>query len=748
VSRKRERARDKGRPQGRSQGRPGIGHRIRSRIGLVLVLAAIAGFVLHAREIQYTQDDAYISLRYAKNLVDGHGLVFNPGERVEGYSNFTWTLLLAAFIKLGAPPIETSRWLGVVFGALAILVAARFARALEGGWGVASVATAALVAGSTAFALWSTGGLETALFALLVTAGLERGLAPGVGRRGRIAAPVLLCLAALTRPDGPLVFALWFAIRAIDEIIGGPAAQPGGRRSLVRDAVLFVGPLLPYAAWKIWYFGDLLPNTYYAKAGLSASYVSRGLEYALDFFRAYGLWGIAPALALASVLRTGWRGVELRLLAIWAGTAAYIVVIGGDVLHVHRFWLPILPIGCLLVARGITFVAGRAVGVLPGSGRGARPALAPLLSVVLTATLVFSGIRLNWDWIMERRNLEIGFVGNMTQTGVWLKRNFPPDATIAITTIGAISYWSELRVIDLLGLTDREIAREPAIIDGLEDTWREIKYNAGSVLRREPDAILFSTGVRPSSAAEKALFLHESFLESYYGYYFRSEPWRKDIQAMFRRRPDARPYWPDRIGTDDFGFIDLYMSAHITKARQQDHLGAAELFRQSMEAAPEFFWAREWWAVARLDGGDSTAVPVLDEVVRQQPYSIVALGRLADERLRSGDLESAEELFTRLREMDPDDSIGWMGMAEIYRMKGETEKAYEMALESMKRWDTNPRHLWLFGTIAAATDRLDDAERAFDRILRLEPEGPNAEVVRGAVEQVRASRRAALPGQQ
>jgi hypothetical protein len=61
-------------------------------------------------------DDAYVSFRYAENLVHGlvhgHGLVFNPGERVEGYSNFLWVLLAATAIAAGTDPLVAMQWLG------------------------------------------------------------------------------------------------------------------------------------------------------------------------------------------------------------------------------------------------------------------------------------------------------------------------------------------------------------------------------------------------------------------------------------------------------------------------------------------------------------------------------------------------------------------------------------------------------------------------------------------------------------
>jgi len=69
------------------------------------------------------QEDAFISIRYAQNLVDGHGLVYNAGERVEGYTNFLWTLLLAGGLKLGVPPVPLARYMSMA--AAFLLIAAR-----------------------------------------------------------------------------------------------------------------------------------------------------------------------------------------------------------------------------------------------------------------------------------------------------------------------------------------------------------------------------------------------------------------------------------------------------------------------------------------------------------------------------------------------------------------------------------------------------------------------------------------------
>ena len=98
-----------GKPLGRSA------HHI---MGLVLPL--ITAFATMWRLRSFTIDDAYISYRYSRNLAKGLGLVYNAGERIEGYTNFSWTVLLALGAKLGVDPAVTAKVLGFAFGLAAI----------------------------------------------------------------------------------------------------------------------------------------------------------------------------------------------------------------------------------------------------------------------------------------------------------------------------------------------------------------------------------------------------------------------------------------------------------------------------------------------------------------------------------------------------------------------------------------------------------------------------------------------------
>ncbi len=178
-----------------------------------VLAAAFVGFLAHAWHYAFLTDDAYISFHYAQNLVDGAGLVFNPGERVEGYTNFSWVLLMAAFDAIGLRPhlvaTPLSLLASVGLWGVAVAFAARSAPRKHAGFAAAFVAIGLALAPSVA--VWSTSGLETRFYELLVLAGIVRLVHEDdrlvAGETPWPLASLLLALGCLTRPDCLLIAA-------------------------------------------------------------------------------------------------------------------------------------------------------------------------------------------------------------------------------------------------------------------------------------------------------------------------------------------------------------------------------------------------------------------------------------------------------------------------------------------------------------------------------------------------------------
>jgi arabinofuranosyltransferase len=432
----------------------------------VLLLAALVPF-----NLEHTVDDAFISFRYAENLVRGRGLVYNPGERVEGYTNFLWVMLMAPCIAGSIDPEAAAKGLGFIAAVGALAAVVRFGPRPERFREVAWIAPLFL-ASSPPFFIWATGGMETPLFtclltwaAVLATEGLEKGaLAPAVG--------VLLGAAALTRPEG----AGMAAVLALLAWWLGPRT-PEFRRSLARSFKVFLFIFVPYFLWRWWYYGHLLPNTFYAKVGAGSAQVERGIQYTHAFFAFSGYWLLLPLIGLRW---SGQRRTALLFGGLSLSVAGETIFVGGDALPMFRFLVPLLPVFFLLLAQGTA-------GLLEkfGARRGARPALLATLLIlaVCAARMGFAGAP------HDDVRRDISEVSAWKEIGGWFRDHAPRDATIAVIPAGAIPYVSKLRAIDMLGLNDATIAHHdvPGLGSGLPG---HEKFDVDYVLSRRPDFIL------------------------------------------------------------------------------------------------------------------------------------------------------------------------------------------------------------------------------------------------------------------
>lgn len=362
---------------------PASAQRPLRRAGLLaaVVLLAATALLLLLRMPSTSSDDAYISYRYAWNLVHGHGLTWNRHQApVEGYSNLLWTLWVAVGIQVGAAAAAWAEWSGVACSVGAAL-AAGAAVLTVGASRWAAAATVVLCASSSIAASWAKGGLEGPMLAFLLTAGLWRALAErAAADRG---APqtqwslLLFGLASITHVEGPLYLAIPVALRLAD----------ARRRPLVwadaRRLAWLCAPAAGQLLLRLGYYGDPLPNTLYAK-GLGAEdplriiglrYLLAGLTY--DPYQAL-IWLGGGALALS----TGRGALLLPALAV----GAFVLVANGDTFAAFRFLAPGVP---SLVAAGI---AGLDVAI----GRiVARPprALARLLVLLLVVGAIATEVR-------------------------------------------------------------------------------------------------------------------------------------------------------------------------------------------------------------------------------------------------------------------------------------------------------------------------------------------------------------------
>jgi hypothetical protein len=312
-------------------------------------LLLLAWGLWRALALAWVCDDGFVSLRYAQNLLAGHGLVYNAGERVEGYTNLLWTLLLAGLMRAGLDPLRAAELPGVAAYLWLALALAHwsFRQARDAGRPFLPLA-AGFVLLSPDFQVWATGGLETSLFSALAAQALVLTRLPGAPGRRPLAAGGLLALLALTRPDGLLFAAVGVASWWL------PPAR-FARADRLRHATATLAPVLLVLAlwvpWKLAYYGELLPTAFHSKSA-ARPWLSQGLAY-LGLYLAQN-WVLAAALCAWPWLARATRG-RAPAQARWdercflGGAllfAAWVVWVGGDFMFARRL-LPAVPLALL-----------------------------------------------------------------------------------------------------------------------------------------------------------------------------------------------------------------------------------------------------------------------------------------------------------------------------------------------------------------------------------------------------------------
>ena len=255
----------------------------------------------------FLTDDAFISFRYTRNLLDGHGLVFNPGEYVEGYTNFLWILELAAIWGIfGLRPEHAAPWLSVAYTVATIAAMLWWVVRLPSlrNRGLVGWMALGLLCSSATFAVWTSGGgLETRQFTFFIVTAVVCLSLYRYSRRGLLIASLSLAAAALTRPEGLMLAACCFGWFAVQRVVSDRRINS----RLVRDLIPLVAPFLILVAahflFRYAYYGEWLPNTYYAKH--VRPWYESGFRYLLAAALETGLYILLPLAFLA--LRSRWQ---------------------------------------------------------------------------------------------------------------------------------------------------------------------------------------------------------------------------------------------------------------------------------------------------------------------------------------------------------------------------------------------------------------------------------------------------------
>jgi len=423
-------------------------------VPIILIAIIVVILLAHVNYLRFVCDDAFISFRYAKNFVEGNGLVYNIGERVEGYTNFLWTLLLSLFMKMGLDPVVMSQILGVLFSLATVFLLLRLNRRLYPDGSMFNYLAPLFLACCGAFAAWSTGGLETPLFTFLVLLG-SFFLIAGVDNPKHLAhSGIIFALVCMTRLDGLILAFVTFGF-LLYLVLSVKKVEVKG---LLLWSLFLLIPFLLYFVWRWSYYGKMLPNTFYIKVA-GAAYYQQGFSYLLSFIERFWIWFmVVPLFFLGKgmKLNTKLRMVVLYFTSMILVFSCYVVYVGGDFMDMFRFLVPILPFFFFLIQEGFRWMYQYSERLVAGRRKTALKALGLLLIGSSILLLAYPSGESNKVWSREGVD-SIGLLRESSRlwskVGLTFKELADPYESLSTTAAGAIAYYSELYTIDELGLT-------------------------------------------------------------------------------------------------------------------------------------------------------------------------------------------------------------------------------------------------------------------------------------------------------
>lgn len=401
-------------------------------------------------------DDDYICYRYARNLIEGNGLVFQSGFRVEGFTNPLWVMLIAGALKFGIDPAVFSRVVGLLASLACVWAVDRTWRE-RGGKG--HVGPALVVAALSPFAWHSMTGLGTTLMA----AGLA--LWAREWNRDRILqAGLWLALACGIRQEAAL-FAIPFAW--------------SNRKQL--GAWLPIAVLAGWTLFRLTYYGRLMPMPWHVKKLPLVEDWGYGLTY---------LWKstLTSGIAIWVILGLAAKGRGRTLAILVLVHTLYVVHVGGDFMALARFHVPVLPLAVLFGWEGFSRFGKAGTGAAITLGVGCLWVNLPWSNEMAEE----HPIVLECAHRFRHMDHE-GFEQRWLMVGAALGERFP-GASVATSPIGAIGWTSRMKVLDILGLTNESTLEVEPELERIRVKGHH-RSNAEWILAHRPEVMLLGNAV-------------------------------------------------------------------------------------------------------------------------------------------------------------------------------------------------------------------------------------------------------------
>lgn len=581
------------------------------------------------------EDDAYISFRYLDNWLQGRGLVFNPGEYVEGYTNFLWIVLMAPVVAIGITPETAAYLLSLLLLASLLLIVYRIGYKLSGDT-VAAWSGTLLLASSVTVNRWASSGMET-LFVAAVIAYANYYFIK-VGRHNYISS-ALFGLAILIRPDASLfVFSSFLA-----SIISPVYRKKNSFSHFLKQAVVVLVLPVIHLIFRVLYYGEWLPNTFYAKlSGELPGLVTHGLNYLNVYLNTGGWFIVLPCFALL-FLRANWNVLIFTIALQISIFTLYVVNVGGDYLAYHRFLVPVIPLLCVL--------AGISLFSLVKTFKW-KP-------VVLVAVTFILAIGQNWIGLKSTEYQAFQKIlqnhEERSLVAEWIKEKYPTDSVIAVNAAGVIPYQTGMMTIDMLGLNDYHIARAKDVKLNTGGSFvGHFKFDGDYVCERQPDVVVISSGILHSGRSRE-----EAITQAVSNTFVSDRAFLKSKNCSNRYIPEAAELLPGK-------FVVVYKKQSVTQSDSLPENNAS---------------AREWfnWGLKQLGKARfQEALHAFERARELDPGDPNVLTNLAYVYFDTKQYQNAIRYFEQALNVKADQYDALYGLALVYEKTGDREKSKDL----------------------------------------------------------------------
>jgi arabinofuranosyltransferase len=436
-------------------------------------------------------DDAMISMRYAKHLASGDGLVWNIGEQpIQGYSNFLLVLIMSLIHLLSSQEGQTSFFL-MLFNT-SILLANLFMvrsiiRLLTGANLYAELICISLLAFYYPLVFWTLRGMEVGMISLLINISLLMILKLELlwSNKSLVVLTISSFLLILTRID-TLVFVTIFYGYLLRNFYADKPKQ------ILSSFVLLFIVFCFYLFSLMIYFGDFLPNTYYLK--ITGQSIFQRVQSGFNYFTELSLPIITPflffiLLSFTELKKYKHRKFLLVLFLTFISTIIYSIYVGGDyaedeVGSTNRFITN--SISCLFILFAVSIPI--LIIKLEMLKQQKRQFLKKVLLLGILLVSVFFSSALSWKEHFDGNIPIFDSDVNRVRLGLLIRNHTDENAMIGVFAAGQIPYYSNLRAIDLLGKNDKVIAHQN-VTNFLKPGHNKRDYNY-SIKTYYPDVIV------------------------------------------------------------------------------------------------------------------------------------------------------------------------------------------------------------------------------------------------------------------